>query len=79
MAERPGWFGLSAQLLHFLRTVGADRAEDGKFLIGGLVVTGLGGEDVVLDAEAVYFVGGQPHGLASGLAGTSYGMSVMVI
>ncbi len=79
MAERPGWFGLSSQLLHFLWTVGADRDEDGKFLVGGMVAAGLGGGDIVLGAEAVYFVGGQPRGLASGLAGTSYGMSVMVI
>ena len=27
---------MSVQLLHFLRTVGADRTEDDKFLIGGL-------------------------------------------
>lgn len=80
MAEPLGWFGLNDQLLHFLRTVGADRDSDGRFLIAGEpVAVGLGGQDVVVPAATMYFVAGMPRGLASGLGGTSYGMRVAVI
>lgn len=82
-AQRPGWFGEPHQLDQFLRVVGADR-ESGQWLIGidadhsdGVVTTGLDGS-VVVGSEVVYFVGGKAAGLASGLRGTSYGMSVMV-
>lgn len=74
-----GWFGTPAQLDNFLRVVGADRDEDGKFLIGGTLAVGLGAQDVVVGSDAVYFVNGEPHNLALGLAGTSYGLSVVVI
>jgi hypothetical protein len=75
----PGWFGTPDQLTHFLRVVGADRDPDGRFLIGGAVISGLGGLDVLVSPDAVYFIGGSPHGLALDLRGTSYGMAVTVI
>jgi hypothetical protein len=31
------------------------------------------------EADARYFVGGRPHGLALDLRGTSYGMGIVVI
>jgi hypothetical protein len=79
--DRLGWFGTPDQLLHFLRTVNADRDEDGQFLVAGEEgpMVGLGGLDVVVPASTVYFTGGQAHGLASGLQGTSYGMGIVVI
>lgn len=78
--ERQGWFGLTDHLMHFLRTVGADRGPDGLFLIGGApITTGLGGQEVVVPAETVYFLDGHAAGLAAGLRGTSYGMAITVI
>ena len=79
--ERRGWFGTPDQLLHFLRTVGADRDENGDFMLAGDEgpAFGLGHRDVVVPASTVYFEGGRPHGLAAGLSGTSYGMAVAVI
>lgn len=77
--ENAGWFGDDAQVQHYLRTVNADRDEDGRFLIGGMVAVGYGGKELVVGGDAVYFVDGQPRGLASGLRGTSYGMAVVVI
>jgi len=79
--ENLGWFGNVDQLLHFLRTVQADRDSDGRFLLGGTdrPAVGLGGFDVVVPAGTTYFVNGQAVGLASNLRGTSYGMGVVVI
>lgn len=78
-----GWTGINRQLLHYLRIVGADRDEEGKFLVAGSIVTfmGIGGEDadVVVGGDAVYFMQGQPCNLAAGLKTTSYGMGVIVI
>jgi hypothetical protein len=79
--EHMGWFGTVDQLLHFMRTVGADRDEDGQFLVAGEEgpMVGLGGQDVVVPASTVYFVRGQAAGLASGMRSTSYGMGIVVI
>lgn len=77
-----GWSGQMNQVLHYLRTVGADRDEDGKFLIEGEVMSflGLGGNaDVVIPAETYYFVNGQRKNLAAGLGTTSYGLRPIVI
>ena len=83
MSDHAGWIGINRQLLHFLRVIGADRDEDGKFLVTGSIVTflGLGDLDaeVVVGAGAKYFIDGQPAGLAAGLHSTSYGMKVQVI
>lgn len=82
-----GWFGNRSQLLHFLRTVGADTDDEGNFLIGGppeaAPVSFMGSSnpntDVVIPGEAVYFKSGQASNLANGLGATSYGMSITVI
>lgn len=82
----PGWFGEPQHLDSFLSVVGADRdPATGQWLIGvdqgnpdASVTRGLDGS-IVIGPRVVYFVGGRAAGLASGLRGTSYGMSVMVI
>jgi hypothetical protein len=78
-----GWFGVKSQVLHYLRVVGADRDEEGRFILKGEVASymGLGGEnvDVAIPAETQYFVNGQPRNLAAGLRSTSYGLKVYVI
>jgi hypothetical protein len=81
--DNNGWIGIARQLTYFLSIVGADKDEDGRYLIGNGSVTsfmGVGGEnaDVVVDGEAVYFVDGRQCNLAAGLRGTSYGMGVKV-
>ena len=75
-----GWSGTDSRLQHFLRTMGADRDERGRWLVAGTVALFMGvGPDVVVGADARYFVGGRPHGLALDLRGTSYGMGIVVI
>jgi len=82
MPER-GWSGTMSQVLHYLRTVGADCDEENKFIVEGEVVSflGLGGEnaDVVVPPNARYFINGQPKALAAGLGTTSYGIRPIVI
>lgn len=84
MSNHAGWIGVNRQVFHFLRVMGADRdKETGRFLVAGCIVTFLGlGEldaEVVVGADAKYFIDGQPAGLAAGLHSTSYGMKVQVI
>jgi|CXWL01.1.fsa_nt_gi hypothetical protein len=74
------------QVLHYLRTVRADRGPDGAFLLVGPdgkgPTTFMGDRsetaDIVIPAEVNYLVGGRPANLAAGLASTSYGFSVVV-
>ena len=78
-----GWIGAQGQAMHFLRTMNADRDEEGRFLIAGKPPTtflGMDGDntDMVIPDETVYRKDGVWWGLASGLAGTSYGMQVKV-
>lgn len=82
----PGWFGIQRQVLHFLRTVGADRDPTGNFLIGGTqVISGFMGLDegenteVVIPTETYYLSNGRQCNLAAGLRSTSYGTAVYVI
>ena len=84
MSDYAGWIGINRQMLHFLRVVSADRdKETGRFLVAGSIISflGLTGEnaEIVVGADAKYFVNGQPCGLAAGLHSTSYGMKVQVI
>ena len=79
-----GWAGRMGQVLYYLRVVGADTDADGRPIIGGAPVVsfmGMSGDDadVIVPADTVYFVGGKPSGLASGLGATSYGTRVTVI
>lgn len=84
-----GWSGRNDQVLHYLRTVGADRdgeGEDGgRFIIGGpkgvLSFMGMNDPhgDVVISFDTVYFKNGKECNLALGLGTTSYGLNVYVI
>lgn len=74
-----GWFGMRQQLMHALRTVGADQDGDGRFLITGAPITaGLDQEEVVVPDETNYLVDGDPRSLAGLLGGTSYGINITV-
>ena len=75
-----GYFLDGDQLKHFLHAVDADRDADGRWVLSGLVVSFMGGEqDYVVSDDARYYVRGEPRGLANGLAGTGYGTKVQVI
>ena len=80
-----GWIGTMREVLHFLGTMGADRDDQGRFLIygeGGVAsFMGVGGEnsDVVIPADTQYSRNGSRIGLAFGLSQTSYGLRVTVI
>lgn len=80
-----GWIGRTDQVLHFLRTVGADRDEGGAFVLRGPdggPSTFMGDTapdaDCVIPASVEYRAGGRWCNLAAGLLGTSYGLGVVV-
>ena len=74
-----GWFGSPEQVQHVLRSVGADKDEDGRFLLGGEpVFVGLDG-DLVVPAGTEYLVNGKRANLAALLGSTSYGLAVKVL
>lgn len=74
-----GWIGMAKQLEFYLHMVGADKDEDGRYLIAGAaVIFGIGGDECVVSDEVQYFTDGHPKNLASGLNTTSYGVNVKV-
>ena len=69
-----------AQLMNFLRVVGADTDAEGKYLVTGTIASFMGmGREFVIGPDARYFRAGRPCGLAAGLRCTSYGLAVTVI
>ena len=63
----------------YLSTVGADRTAEGEFKIGEEPpVYGIGGDEIVIPDDTVYYVDGKPKNLAAGLGTTSYGVQVKV-
>ena len=83
---RAGWFGRMDQVLHYLRTVNADRTDDGKFTLrasDGGVASFMGSTDeradVCVTADVEYFADGRACNLAAGMNSTSYGFGAVVI
>jgi len=79
-----GWIGTQRQVLYYLQVVGADKDEHGRFVIvdgGCFAFLGIEADDndMVVDGNACYLMGGQKVGLAAGLGQTSYGRRVNVI
>lgn len=75
-----GWIGTWNELSNVLRTFHCDVNPDGKFCVGGSIVSYLGlGQEFVVGANAVYYVNGEPHNLVDALSSTSYGMKCSVI
>ena len=73
-----GWFGKSSEIMHYLDVVGADRDEEGRFIISGApVIVGLDPGEVVVPAETVYFKDGKPIPLAASMP-DSRGVKVKV-
>lgn len=70
-----GWMGDAQHLLHALDVAGADKDEEGNFLIEGRVASFMGaGEELVVPDNARYFVDGKPANLAGLMNSTSYGL-----
>lgn len=75
-----GWMGDAQHLLHALDLAGADKTENGDFLIEGLVVSFMGaGQELVVPAEANYFVDGRRASLAALMNSTSYGLQNVTV
>ncbi len=71
-----GWMGDANHVKSALDTIGADKDENGDFLIVGkppISFMGLG-EELVLDDEVMYLLGGQPQSLVHLMNRTSYGL-----
>jgi hypothetical protein len=59
--------------------MGADRDDDGAFVLGGAPVThGLDPSEIIVPDETVYYVGDRECRLAEGLGTTSHGLRVKV-
>ena len=76
-----GWIGYIDKVQHVLSTIGADKDQEGKFLIYGKPpVTFLGiGEEMLISDQTEYSVKKQRFGLAVLMNSTSYGLKVNVI
>ena len=73
-----GWMGNASELLSYLSVIGADKDEEGNYLIGGAPVTsGMDPTEVVVPAETVYFVDGKSVPLAANMP-ESRGLKVRV-
>lgn len=73
-----GWIGDPHQVVYVLGVVGADRDDQGNFMIfGEPIVFGIDG-DCVIPEGSEYTVGGKRCKLAALLADTSYGHKVQV-
>ena len=76
-----GWLGTENELMNYLRVVGADKDDEGRFLIYGEPVSSFMGmdEEFLVPAGTEYSVGGRRCNLAAGLSSTSGGLGVTVI
>ena len=75
-----GWFGLERQLRYALSVVGADKDEQGRYLIYNKPVTvGIDESEVVVHDETSYSVNGKRRNLARLINSNSFGVAVNVI
>lgn len=67
--QKSSWFGSLSAVLDFLRSQNADKAPgQDSFAIGGkAVVTGIGGQEVIVPPETVYYIDGKEAPLAENL------------
>lgn len=71
-----GWLGMADDVVYTLGVIGADRDEDGRFVVtrGGVASFMGAGEEVCISDDASYFVDGDPKPLAALMNDTSYGV-----
>lgn len=81
MEDNTGWIGNVDQVLYTLGIMGADKDENGQFLVyGEAPISFMGaGQEMVISAKCEYSVKGQRVSLVGALCGTSYGQAVTVI
>lgn len=72
------WFGSSDDLRRHLTRVEADTRDDGSFIIDGPVTEGIGGLEVIVHQEALYYIDGEPHVLSDDLNERNCGVTVGV-
>lgn len=70
-----GWFGETHHLRYVLGMAGAEKDDDGAFIIvGAPVCVGFGGCEVVIPDDAKCLINDQPVSIASLMNATSYGI-----
>ena len=75
-----GWVGGKEELRAALIVAGADRDDEGAFILSGNITSFMGaGDEFVVGADAVYFVGGEAKSLVEALGQTGGGLKVKVI
>jgi len=75
-----GWFGLRTAVMEALEEIGADKNDEGHFMIFEKpVIAGLDPEEVVVPAESEYSVDGNRRNLAATLNNRGAGLSIAVI
>ena len=77
--DRTGWFGAASDVLEFLNEQKADQDDEGAFKIAGKpVCVGIGGDEIVIPNETVYFIDGKAIPLAENMPKESSGLMVKV-
>ena len=74
-----GWFGESSQLLYALETFGADKDENGCFVVFDAPVTAGFDGGVCVPENAKCLINGKPSSIADLMRQTSYGISATII
>jgi hypothetical protein len=75
----PSWFGATEDLLAALKQADADTDVKGYKIAGENVITGLGGDEIIVPEGTFYFVHGQRHRLADLMRKKGKGVSPMLI
>jgi len=63
---------MHGELMNFLRVMGCDQDETGKFVVSGDIVSFMGmGQEMVIGPEARFYMGGKPVPLAAAYGNTT--------
>lgn len=69
------WMGLESQMSSYLEVVGADKDPiTQRFYVVGTIIRGMGGDELIIGKDAVYFHNGKARPLAAAMNCTSYGL-----
>ena len=80
MSSGPAWFGDTDDVLAFLEKQGADKDDQGRFLIYNKeTIQGLGSVETIVPEGTTYTVDGNPHDLKEGLEKEKGGVSIVCI
>lgn len=62
------WFGLTEDVNKVLDELNADRGSTGAYIVEGIRVVGIGQDEVIMDKDATYQIGGVKHTLVPELS-----------